>query len=255
MAAGLNAKNFRRGANMKETLEHKYLFQYIVNWFNEQEQVAHYTGEIEQGPTPAEQYLLDTRLPETGDVLDIGCGAGRISFYLARRGYGVTGVDVSRPLLAAAENYAEKHGHFVHWVLTEADELPFPDNRFRAAIAFKVLCYIPTRPLRIAYLQRIFRMLQPGGTCLMAQHVVPAEAVDESVDEYFHRSPGAAFSILERGDTFPAGAGYVHWFTEEELMDEIGQSGFMTESVASDEPFGGSGYVKLIVLKKPAHGG
>lgn len=38
----------------------------------------------------------------SGSVLDIGCGTGNLSFRLAAKGYNVTGVDISKALLAIA---------------------------------------------------------------------------------------------------------------------------------------------------------
>jgi 2-polyprenyl-3-methyl-5-hydroxy-6-metoxy-1,4-benzoquinol methylase len=35
------------------------------------------------------------RIPKSGDLLEMGCGAGDLSLFLASRGYNVTGVDIS----------------------------------------------------------------------------------------------------------------------------------------------------------------
>ena len=34
-------------------------------------------------------------------------------------------------------------------------------------------------------------------------------------------SPASQFNILEKGDNFPLGNGYVRWFTESDLFNEI----------------------------------
>ena len=73
----------------------------VRGWFDAPEQVQHYQQEAADGPTPAEAWLLGA-LPATGRVLDLGCGAGRMSTTLARRGYDVVGADVCPELLRGA---------------------------------------------------------------------------------------------------------------------------------------------------------
>ncbi len=60
-------------------------------------------------------------------VLDIGCGTGRHAVELARRGYGVTGVDVSAGMLVEARRRAEGAGVDVRWIEADAQRFSLPD--------------------------------------------------------------------------------------------------------------------------------
>lgn len=234
---------------MTVSKELDFLLQSVKSWFDRPEQLSHYANEAADGPTKAEQALLDT-LPGAGSVLDIGCGAGRISLWLAGDGYTVTGVDVSEGLLSAARELAAARRAQVDFIAVEGTILPFPDGTFDVLIGFKLLCYIPTRPLRQAYLRELHRVLKRGGTLLMTQSIVPDECIDEARDALFDKSPASRFRILEQGDTFPSGVGYVRWFTESELEEELRPTDFVIEWFESDEAYDGAGYLRLVKLKK-----
>ncbi|MBN2238299.1 MAG: class I SAM-dependent methyltransferase [Dehalococcoidales bacterium] len=64
--------------------------------------------------------LEELNLPEGSRILDIGCGTGRHSIELARRGFQVTGVDISAGMLAEAEKTAREEGVSVEWVQSNA---------------------------------------------------------------------------------------------------------------------------------------
>lgn len=53
-------------------------------------------------------------------ILDIGCGTGRHSIELAKRGYQVTGIDISAGMLAIAEQNAAKAGVAVQLIQGDA---------------------------------------------------------------------------------------------------------------------------------------
>ncbi len=58
-------------------------------------------------------------------ILDIGCGTGRHAVELAKRGYNVTGVDLSEAMLKKAAQKAEAAGVKVNFIRHDARELPF----------------------------------------------------------------------------------------------------------------------------------
>ncbi|QYR23461.1 class I SAM-dependent methyltransferase [Paenibacillus sp. sptzw28] len=232
--------------------EHSFLLKSVVNWFNQNEQVSHYTEEVYSGPNQAESFLLSS-LPKEGTVLDVGCGAGRISLELARLGYTVTGIDVSGKLINVAREVAIENNLDIRFCHTESQGLAFDDSQFDIVVAFKVLCYLPTKDLRMFLLSDLYRVLKPGGSCVLTQNIVPDEFIDEAKDEHFINSPASRFSILEPGDNFPLGIGYVHWFTSYELLEEIRNTKFEVTRFESDENYGGSGYLRLVELKKPCY--
>lgn len=70
---------------------------------------------------------------KTKRILDIGCGTGRHAVELAKRGYTVTGVDLSTDQLNRAMEKAKKENVSVDFQAADARDLPF-DNEFDLVI-------------------------------------------------------------------------------------------------------------------------
>jgi len=66
-------------------------------------------------------------------ILDVGCGTGRHSIELSKRGYTVTGVDLSPSQLKRAKEKAEVEGLKINFLQHDARNLPFV-NEFDVAI-------------------------------------------------------------------------------------------------------------------------
>jgi cyclopropane fatty-acyl-phospholipid synthase-like methyltransferase len=78
--------------------------------------------------------LQELRLPPGSHILDIGCGTGRHAIELAKRGYQVTGVDISSGMLAEAEKAAREADVKINWI--NADAVKFTSTElFDAAIS------------------------------------------------------------------------------------------------------------------------
>ena len=77
--------------------------------------------------------LAELEFPLKSCILDIGCGTGRHAVELAKRGYQITGVDISAGMLAEARKAARQAKVDVTWV--QADAVKFTSaEKFDAAI-------------------------------------------------------------------------------------------------------------------------
>jgi len=70
---------------------------------------------------------------KTLKILDVGCGTGRHSIELSKRGYNVTGIDLSESQIARAREKAENNQLKIDFLQCDARNLPF-DNEFDVAI-------------------------------------------------------------------------------------------------------------------------
>jgi len=66
-------------------------------------------------------------------IIDIGCGTGRHSIELSKRGYSMTGIDLSESLLAKAREKAKNKGLQIDFLRHDARNLPF-EKQFDVAI-------------------------------------------------------------------------------------------------------------------------
>ena len=106
---------------------------------------------------------LDRTLPPRGDgarAIDVGCGTGHHLGLLRGRGFEVSGIDASAPMLARAR----KEHPDLDLRSADVEALPYPDAHFDLALSVEVLRYL-ARPE--AALREIARVLRPGGLGLV----------------------------------------------------------------------------------------
>jgi cyclopropane fatty-acyl-phospholipid synthase-like methyltransferase len=132
---------------------------------------------LDMGPHPLWQ--LEDLLPDLGlapgeRVLDLGCGRGATSVFLARElGVEVVALDLwtsAAELSAVIE--AAGAGTRVQAVRADARELPFPTDAFDAVVSIDAFEYFGTD---VRFLPELLRCLRPGGRIAMS---TPALRVD-----------------------------------------------------------------------------
>ena len=72
--------------------------------------------------------LEELSLQPGRSILDIGCGTGRHSVELAKRGFAVTGLDLSVEMPAQAHQAAEAAGVTVNWLHADAARVSLPEK-------------------------------------------------------------------------------------------------------------------------------
>ena len=116
--------------------------------------------------------IEELKVPQGSRILDIGCGTGRHSVELAKRGYSVTGVDISSGMLTEAKEAASQAGVEVEWMHADATQFE-SDGLYNAAIclcegAFGLLGK-KDDPLEqgLSILRNINRALKPDSKLMM----------------------------------------------------------------------------------------
>ncbi|MFZ7094337.1 class I SAM-dependent methyltransferase [Primorskyibacter sp. 2E233] len=94
------------------------------------------------------------------DAIELGCGTGYVSGWMARRGARVTGVDISGEQLATARALAAEHGADITFIEGNAEATGLPDAAFDFAVSeYGASIWCPPDK----WLQEAWRLLRPGG--------------------------------------------------------------------------------------------
>ncbi len=117
-----------------------------------------------------------------GRVLEPGIGTGANLAYYPDTATEVHGFEPSAAMLEHALETARARPDTerFHLVTAEAETLPWPDEHFDTAVACLVFCTI-AQPGRAA--AELFRVLKPGGTLLVMEHVASKRRFTRGVQD------------------------------------------------------------------------
>jgi len=130
---------------------------------------------------PADRRWLAARLRGRRDVLDAGCGYGRVAIPLAEARHRVLAVDLDPGLVADGRRRARGRGLPVRFAVADIRDLPGPDARFDAVLClWSTFQHLLTARDQARALAGFHRVLRPGGLCLleMTDGGNPAVAAD-----------------------------------------------------------------------------
>jgi SAM-dependent methyltransferase len=113
-----------------------------------------------------------------GDVLDLGCGAGRVALDLAEAGHSVTAVDSDEALVSDLGRHVRDKELSVEPVVADARSLDL-GRQFGIVIApMQLLQLLHAETDRAEALQRVHDHLQPGGLFATALTDLEGEGLD-----------------------------------------------------------------------------
>jgi SAM-dependent methyltransferase len=104
--------------------------------------------------------------PEGGSMLEVGCGAGRMTASFARRFASVYALDISEEMQDLAKQHLAGFQN-IDWVLGNGTNLSaIPSESVDFVFSYLVLQHLPAEDLAMAYVREILRVLKQGGMLL-----------------------------------------------------------------------------------------
>ncbi len=100
-------------------------------------------------------------LTETGSVLELGCGTGRLTIQLAQKGLKVVGLDASQPMLTLASK--KSHGLPIEWVHGDVRHFQLPQTFDLILMAGNTFQALLTEADQLQMLECVRRHLKPTG--------------------------------------------------------------------------------------------
>jgi len=214
-------------------------------------------------------FYLEEARRSPGEVLEIGCGTGRVLLPIARAGVRITGLDASRQMLERlrqrlAAEPAEVRGRVT---VVEADATAFDLGRTFPLITapFRVFQHMVTVDSQMALLKAVAKHLAPGGrfifdlfnprydllamdrsriaidtpritlpdgrTLERGARIAKVRWLDQvsEVEMVWYLSDGAGTPVREYVQPFE-----MRWFTRSEIEHLVARMGFRVEAVFGD---------------------
>lgn len=113
--------------------------------------------------------FVKTLKEKARSILDVGCGAGRDSFFLAKEGFHLTGLDISSNALRLASERNRKEKTQSMFVKGTFLYLPFSEGRFDAAFSSYSIENVSLEKIERA-LSEMKRVIKKGGLLLVTLH-------------------------------------------------------------------------------------
>lgn len=160
-------------------------------------------------------------------VMDLGFGTGRHLYYLGLEGYDLYGLDYASSAIDKTTEMLRRHGLSADLRQEDLRETTFLPRSFDAILAWGVLYLVPLAQIR-EHLVKAFTLLEPGGWLC---------AKFRTTNNWFYglgkeMEPNGYF-LDDRAGVYAGN--YYHFFSRDELVREISNSGFTIENLEYKE--------------------
>jgi 2-polyprenyl-3-methyl-5-hydroxy-6-metoxy-1,4-benzoquinol methylase len=106
--------------------------------------------------------LIETKKIKPCKCLDIGCGEGFYAIYLSKKGFDVTGIDLSENAIKYAKQNAEKAGVKINFIVMDIEDLDKINEKFDFIFEWALLHHIMPKK-RKKYVRDVSNLLNKNG--------------------------------------------------------------------------------------------
>jgi len=153
--------------------------------------------------------LIETGKINPCKVLDVGCGEGFYSIYLASKGFDVTGVDISKNAIKRAKKNAAKQGVKINFIAMDVMKLDKIDDNFGFIFEWALMHHIMP-PQRQKYVENVCKILKKGGRYLSYSFNEKSPHFNQSGKRYRKTPPGQSTPV-----------GLEHYFSSLKELEEL----------------------------------
>jgi SAM-dependent methyltransferase len=152
----------------------KDAFHYIASWRKDWTPESFFeSGEEDYGSLVAPVFDRWRWEPQGKSMLELGCGAARMTRSFAQRFSRVYAFDISKEMLEHAKTLFPEASN-VEWILGNGWDLSgLGDESVDFAFSYIVLQHMPEPSFAMRYIQEMLRVLKPGGMFLFQYNSVP----------------------------------------------------------------------------------
>ena len=110
--------------------------------------------------------LVEKGVIKKGKALDICCGAGTNAIYLAKKGFQVTGMDISPKAIEIAKEKVRKANSKIQFRVQNFLNLPFKDEEFDFVFDMGCFHHVKVKD-RSTFINGVHRVLKKGASYFM----------------------------------------------------------------------------------------
>ncbi len=164
-------------------------------------------------------------------ILDVGCANGRFCELVFKKKAKYWGIDTSRKMI----EIAKKQYPYAKFFVSDPLSFPFGKNFFDKVFCLSVFHHIPSKELRIKFLQEIKRVLKPGGIIILTVWNLRKKRKIKGLLFKYTLKRIFGKSDLDFGDLFLPwknekgkilASRYFHVFSKRELISLLKKAGF-----------------------------
>lgn len=134
--------------------------------------------------------LIKSKKVTSGRSLDICCGAGTQSIYMAKKDFNVIGIDISPTAIKVAKRRAKEAGVKVNFVIGISFQLPFNDKTLDFVFDRGCFHHVPVDK-RQDYINGVDRVNKHKGrfylSCFSERTGFPNSFTEEEIRQYFSK--------------------------------------------------------------------
>jgi len=104
----------------------------------------------------------DDLFPKKRVVLEVGCGNGRMTEFIALNAEKVVAIDISATMITEGKKRL-KRANNIEWIETDGYTIPIPDQSVDNAFSYIVFQHFKTKEMINKNFDEVYRILKPNG--------------------------------------------------------------------------------------------